>query len=168
MYQYLRSRQFGMGDRLRDEIESGSALGQEITPFVTKGVLIPDELMEQVLGNVFAETKESGLMFEGFPRMIGQVHMLEHALKENELALDLMIYLNVSTDEAVRRIKERAENGGREDDKNSEVIRTRLAIFDQESTAILDFYRQAGKLIEINGEESIENIFDAICQEIEK
>ncbi|MFZ4648094.1 MAG: adenylate kinase family protein [Patescibacteria group bacterium] len=160
--------QFGMGDRLRDEIESGSELGQKIQPFVDKGVLIPDELMEKVLGNVFVETKESGLMLEGFPRMIGQAKMMEIALKESSSELDAMFYLNVSTDEAISRIQKRAEIGGREDDKNPEVVRTRLKIFDKESIAVLDYYRQAGKLIEIDGGKTIEEIFEIICKEIEK
>lgn len=160
--------QFGMGDRLRAEIESGSELGEKIKPYVEAGTLIPDELMEKILGNVFVETKESGLMFDGFPRMIGQADMMESALKASGSELDFMFYLNVSTDEAVRRIQTRAEETGREDDKNPEVVRMRLAIFDQESTAVLDYYRQAGKLIEIDGEKSIEEIFSEICAIIEK
>lgn len=160
--------QFGMGDRLRAEIESGSELGQKIKPYVDSGVLIPDELMEKTLGNVFIETKDSGLMFDGFPRMIGQAEMMETALKESDSELDAMFYLNVSTDEAVCRIQARAETGGREDDKNPEVVRTRLAVFDKESVAVLNYYRQAGKLIEIDGEKTIEEIFKIICEEIEK
>jgi len=160
--------QFGMGERLRAEIESGSELGQKMKPYVDAGTLIPDELMEKTLGNVFVETKESGLMFDGFPRMIGQAEMMEEALKESGSELDVMFYLNVSTEEAVERIQARAEATGREDDKNPEVVRTRLAVFDQESIAVLDYYRQAGKLIELDGEESIEEIFKKICTEIEK
>lgn len=160
--------QFGMGERLRAEIESGSELGQKMKPYVDAGTLIPDELMEKTLGNVFVETKESGLMFDGFPRMIGQAEMMEEALKESGSELDVMFYLNVSTEEAVERIQARAEATGREDDKNPEVVRTRLAVFDKESVAVLNYYRQAGKLIELDGEESIEEIFKKICTEIEK
>lgn len=160
--------QFGMGDRLREEIESESELGKKIKPFVDEGVLIPDELMEKVLGNVFVEAKNSGLMFDGFPRIIGQAKMMQNALTQSGSEFDVMFYLNVSTEEAIRRIQLRAEAGGREDDKNPEVVRTRLAVFDQESTAVLDFYRQHGKLIEIDGEKSIEEIFEIICTEIEK
>ncbi len=160
--------QFGMGERLRAEIESGSELGQKIQPFVQGGILIPDEFMEKILGNVFTEEKENGLMFDGFPRIVGQAEMMAHALKKSDSELDAMFYLKVSTDEAIRRIQARAEIGGREDDKNPEVVKTRLAVFDQESTAVLAYYRQAGKLIELDGEKSIEEIFEAICQEIEK
>lgn len=160
--------QFGMGERLRAEIESGSELGEKIRPYVEAGTLIPDELMEKTLGNVFMEIKESGLMFDGFPRMIGQAEMMEEALKDSSSELDFMFYLNVSTEEAVRRIQARAEATGREDDKDPEVVRMRLSIFDQESGSVLDYYRQAGKLIEIDGEKSIEEIFSEICAIIEK
>ena len=141
--------QFGMGDRLRAEIESGSPLGQEIKPFVEAGALIPDELMEKVLGNVFVQERESGLLFEGFPRMISQVEMMVQALEESDSNLDAVFYLKISTEEAIRRIQARAEITGRDDDKDPEAIRTRLEVFEQESPAVLDFYRQNGKLVEI-------------------
>ncbi len=160
--------QFGMGERLRAEIESGSELGEKMRPYVEAGTLIPNELMEKTLGNVFVETKDDGLMFDGFPRMIDQAKMMEDALEASSSELDFMFYLKVSTEEAVRRIQARAELTGREDDKNPEVVKMRLAVFDQESTAVLDYYRQNGKLIEIDGEKSIEEIFEEICAIIEK
>lgn len=160
--------QFGMGERLRAEIESGSDLGNKMKPFVDAGLLIPDELMQKTLGNIFLETKESGLMFDGFPRIIGQVTMMENALVESDSQLDLVIYLNVSTEEAMERLTARAEADGREDDKDPEVVKTRLAVFDKESVEILDYYRKSGKLIELDGESSIEDIFSKICAEIEK
>ena len=154
--------QFGMGENLRAEIESGSELGQKIKTYVDSGTLITDDLMEQVIKKVGDEAKAKGIIFDGFPRMISQAEMLDRAATEMNMEISSVIYLNVSVDEAVKRLTLRAESGSRADDKDPVAVKNRLGVFAKESVPLLEYYRQKGNLVEINGELSIEEVFAEI------
>ncbi|MFZ4631630.1 MAG: adenylate kinase family protein [Patescibacteria group bacterium] len=155
-------RQFGMGETLRAEIESGSELGQEIKKSVDAGVLIPDDLMKQVLKKIDAGIKETGLVFDGFPRMIPQAKMLDQIMSETAVEFDLFILLNISYEEAQKRISDRAEVGGRADDKDPKVVNSRLDVFRKESSELIAYYKEKGKFVEIDGTLSIPEVFAEI------
>ncbi len=154
--------QFGMGDRLRSEIASGSKLGQEIKKYVDEGTLIPDDLMKEVIKNVGGQIKENGIIFDGFPRIISQAKMLEAISEELDQEINHFFYLKISKDEALRRIKARAELTGRKDDKDEDAVRNRMGVFEKESEILMDYYKESGKLIEIDGELSIEDVYNEI------
>ncbi|MDP3837155.1 MAG: nucleoside monophosphate kinase [bacterium] len=154
--------QFGMGDRLRAEIESGSALGQEIKKYVDEGILIPDELMSQVIQSVGAEIKDKGIVFDGFPRILSQAEMLRVITTEIGMDVDAFFYLHISPEEALRRIAARSQDGGREDDKDASAVKNRMDVFNTQSTSLKDYYGSRGKLVEIDGELSIEEVYAEI------
>ncbi|MGE5425473.1 MAG: adenylate kinase [Bacillota bacterium] len=154
--------QFGMGDRLRAEIESGSELGQKIKVYVDAGTLISDELMLEVIKTVGNEMKEKGIVFDGFPRILSQAEMLKDLTGELGMDTDAFICLNISPEEALRRIEARCAISGRADDKDASAVKNRLDVFRKESTALMDYYRSQGKLIEIDGEKSIEEVYAEI------
>jgi adenylate kinase len=154
--------QFGMGDRLRDEIASGSALGQEINKYVSVGTLIPDDLMGEIIKNVSEKIRTTGLIFDGFPRMFSQVQMLEKIGGELGQEVDNFFYLKIKPETALARIAARAELSDRVDDKDADAIRNRFNIFEAESVLMLDYYRQKGKLVEIDGEKSIDEVYAEI------
>jgi adenylate kinase len=139
--------QFGMGERLREEIESGSSLGKEIKPFVDEGTLIPDNLMIQVIRNISDKATESGIIFDGFPRIVAQAEMLEKLAGEMGLEIGKLYYLRLKPEEALRRINARAKLGKRKDDVSPEAIKNRFATFERESKPLLEHYRNRGKLI---------------------
>lgn len=154
--------QFGMGDRLREEIASGSSLGQKIKSYVDSGILISDELMEEVIKNVGEQVKENGIIFDGFPRMISQAKMLEKIAAELGEEISKFFYLKVSPETALKRIAARAELTGRADDKDEDAVKNRLGVFERESKILLDYYGQNGKLVEIDGEMEIEDVYEEI------
>ncbi len=154
--------QFGMGDRLRDEIASGSELGQKIKKFVDQGILITDDLMEEVIKNVGEQIKENGIIFDGFPRMISQAKMLEKIAGELGEEINKFFYLKISPETALARIAARAELTGRADDKDEDAVKNRLGVFERESKILLDYYGKNGKLVEIDGELSIEDVYQEI------
>ena len=158
---------FGMGDRLRAEIASGSNLGKEIKKFVDQGTLITDDLMGQVIKNVGDQIKKEGIIFDGFPRMISQAKMLESITLELNQEIDKFFYLKISPETALKRINLRAEETGRSDDKDELAVKNRLGVFNQESSILIDYYSKNGKLKEINGELSIEEVYRIIRGEIE-
>jgi len=155
-------KQFGMGDRLRAEVQSGSELGQTVKKFLDAGALITDDLMEQVIRSSDVVADSDGVIFDGFPRIISQAAMLEKVTKD--LGLDFVgyFYLNVKPDTAISRIKARAELTHRPDDEDPKVVRNRMDVFAKESIALIEHYKNMGKLIEIDGEQSIEEVFAEI------
>jgi adenylate kinase len=159
---------FGMGERLRAEVASGSKLGERIKNYLTEGTLIPDDCMIEVIKNVGMEIKEKGIVFDGFPRMISQAYMMEEIIKEIDMKVDAFICLNVSPEEALRRIEDRAKINERHDDKDANAIKNRMDVFKQESTILMDYYRQQNKLVEINGEMSIEDVYTKIKEELKR
>ena len=154
--------QFGMGDKLREEINSGSELGRRAKEKVENGLLVPDAIIKGILKNVQKQAKETGIVFDGFPRMLTQAELLEGILKEVNLEIDLFILLRINPREAERRISNRAKNGKRSDDISQEVINNRLEIFRQESAPLISYYKTKNKFIEIDGEMSIPGIFNEI------
>lgn len=154
--------QFGMGDRLRSEIESGSELGKKAKTYVDQGILIPDDLMAEVIKNVGAKAKADGIIFDGFPRITVQAEMLDKIAEEFKTPVEAFFYIKIGAEEVQKRISIRAEIGGREDDKNPEVIKNRIGVFLKESEPLMDYYRKQGKLIEIDGEQKIEEVFEEI------
>jgi adenylate kinase len=157
-----------MGNKIRAEIESGSELGQKIKVMNDAGTLVPDELMIQIIKNCGEQAKETGMVFDGFPRMVPQAIMLDEILGKVETKIDKFFYLRVSQEEAIKRLNARAELTGRADDKDIEVVKNRLGVFQEQSTALINYYREQGKLVEVDGEKSIEEVYKEICENLNK
>lgn len=149
---------FGMGERLREEANSGSELGQKIAPYLEAGTLIPDEMMMAVIKNIGSQTSAEGLIFDGFPRITSQAKMLDKMAKELKIEIGNFFYLRLKPEEALRRIEARAKINERSDDVSPEAIRNRFLVFERESAPLLDYYRAQGKLIEIDASKSIDEI----------
>lgn len=154
---------FGMGNKIRTEIESGSELGQKIRIMHDSGILIPDELMLEIIKNCGNQAKETGMIFDGFPCMVPQAIMLDEILNKSEIKIDKFFYLKVSKEEAIKRLNARAVLTGRADDTDIEAINNRFGVFQEQSASLMDYYRQRGKLVEIDGEKSIEEVYKNIC-----
>ncbi len=155
---------FGMGERLRAEIASGSELGQKIKPSVDAGVLIPDELMAEIIKEAGQDANEAGLIFDGFPRITTQAAMLDEVLGGLKLKVDAFIYLHLSAEDALSRIKSRAalSGGGREDDTDETAIKNRFGVFEKQSAPLLDLYRDRGLLKEIDGSLPIPEVYSLV------
>lgn len=157
---------FGMGERLRAEIDSGSQLGQEIKPYVDEGLLIPDALMAQIIKDLGEKAGDNSLIFDGFPRIMSQANMLAKIAQELGFEIGDFFYLRLTPEESLRRIAGRAKTVKRGDDVSPEAIKNRFAIFEKESKPLLEFYRAQGKLHEIDGSLSIEETHQAVSSVI--
>lgn len=154
--------QFGMGDKLRAEINSGTELGKKIQATVASGQLVSDELIKGVLQNIKTQAQKTGIVFDGFPRMMPQAKLLDEMLAEVNLEVDLFVLLKISPEEAEKRISDRATTGDRGDDKDPEVINSRMEVFRQESLPLIAHYKAQEKFIEIDGAMSIPEVFAEI------
>lgn len=154
--------QFGMGEKVRAEIKADTELGKKIKNINDQGLLIPDELIVELLKEVSDLATSSGIVFDGFPRLADQAKILDDILATVGAEISYFYYLNISPEEAIQRIDARAAVEGRADDKDKNVVKNRMDVFRKESTALIAYYREQGKLKEIDGEKTIEEVFTEI------
>jgi len=157
------------GNLLRQEITDKTPLGLEAKSFMEKGQLVPDEVVIGMIDSALEHHKDArGFLFDGFPRTVAQAEALDKllALKKTEIAM--LISLEVSEEELIRRLLHRGKTSGRHDDIDEEVIRKRFAVYKNETSPVAEHYRKAGKFQSIKGEGSLEEIFNALCKAIDK
>lgn len=146
---------YSTGDLLRAEVASGSELGQTIDGFVSKGNLVP---LDIVIGTVVKAIKGSSkevILIDGFPRSVEQMEKLDEVLaSESEVALVNVIEVMVSEEVAKDRVLGRARGA----DDNAEVFYNRMKVFTEPLEAIRSFYGKKGVYHTINAERTIEEI----------
>lgn len=150
--------EFGMGEHLRAEAESGSELGKKIAPYLSTGTLIPDDLMIEIIKNIGTKSGPQGIIFDGFPRIVSQAKMLAKIAAELGWEIGNFFYLRLKPEQALQRIMARAKMSGRQDDISPEAISNRFAVFERESEPLLEYYRTQNKLIEIDASLDIEGM----------
>ena len=158
---------FAMGEKLREQIASGSELGQKIKSTVDSGLLVSDELILEVLRDVKNQAIETGIIFDGFPRIIDQAILLDKMLEEVGLEVGAMCLLKITSEEVDKRINDRIATQNRGDDKDKSVVENRMNVFLKESLPLSEHYKAKNKFYELNGEEPIEEIFTKICEIID-
>ena len=152
------------GELLRDHIARGTHLGKIADTYISKGCLIPDELMIDVLHNLFRgnpEILDKGVIFDGFPRTIPQAESLAEMLKEYNTETHAVVGLDVAEDELVHRMLERGKESGRSDD-NLETIKNRLGVYHEQTAPLRKYYEGKGKFHNIDGNRKVEEIFSDI------
>ena len=162
-------RHLSTGDLLRSEIAKKTPLGQEAKKVMDQGQLVPDEVVISMIRHALDENPQSkGFLFDGFPRTAIQAEALDKLLEERNSSIAVMLALDVSEDELVRRLEKRGKTSGRSDDDNESVIRARIIEYHDKTAAVADYYRSFNKVIMVKGEGSVNEIFDALCFEIDK
>jgi len=156
------------GDVLRAEIKNGTQLGKTAEEFISKGQLVPDQLIIDMLASVLDANKGvNGVIFDGFPRTTPQAIALSAMLKERGTEVSGVVALEVEEQELIQRLLKRGEISGRSDD-NLETIKSRLDVYNNQTTPLIDHYKAEGKYIGIHGMGSIEEIFSRIAGSIDQ
>jgi len=138
--------------------EEESEIGKYIREYMFAGYLVPDEkVIEIVSGYLTKEEYKNGYILDGFPRTVKQAE----TFKDN---IDYVIYLKVSDKEALDRIAGRKDASRK--DETPEAINQRIKAFHEQTEPVIEYYRKMGKLVEVNGEQSIEDIQKEISQKI--
>jgi len=155
------------GDILRKEIDQKTDLGLQAKNIIEAGGLAPDEIIVQLLEKTIKENPDAkGFLFDGFPRTYIQAYILEGLMIKLNTSLNCLISLDVNKEESVKRLLIRGETSGRKDD-NESVIRKRLTEYDNKTRPVLQFYKDRGIYIPVNGQQSIEKVsrdIDSIVQ----
>ena len=156
------------GDILREEKAEGTELGIQVAVFSEKGLLAPDELVSQVVEKFYKNNKgKKGILFDGYPRSISQANHLFELVRSESESIDLVIYLKVPSEELLRRVIIRGEAEGRVDDKNSDIVITRIKEFEKTTVHVIEFAKSEGIMtLEINGSLSVDEIYTVISENI--
>ena len=155
------------GDVLRAEIAKGSELGQQIEALISKGNLVPDEMMNGVIDNYIASLPADckGTIFDGYPRTVAQAQALTKMLAKYNMDA-IMIDLMVDEQLLIQRLIERGKVSGRADD-NLNTIRHRIAVYHQQTEPIAHYYLHHGNYFAVNGNHTMADVFLQIMRIID-
>jgi len=155
------------GDLLRSEIASQSPLGLAAKSFMDKGQLVPDEVVIEMISSALDNNPQAnGFLFDGFPRTNAQAEALDKLLHQKGTPISVVLALQVGEGELVKRLLHRGLTSGRSDD-TEEVIRARIIEYEKKTAAVADHYRKFNKVAYVNGEGSIDEIFESLSKEID-
>jgi len=156
------------GDIFRYNIKEGTDLGKLAKSYIEKGALVPDEVTIGMLETEVNSNREAkGFIFDGFPRTNTQAEALDTFLNSKGTAISAMLALEVAEEELVSRLLERGKSSGRPDDKNPEIIKKRIQVYENETAILKDYYAAQNKFVGVKGIGSIESITNNLCKEID-
>ena len=171
------------GDLLRDEVKRGTALGNLARDIMSRGNLVPDDLVARMIEDQLSAAG-AGFVLDGFPRTLVQAEKLDEILDRIGRRLDRVLAIQVEEPELLRRLTGRRVCPGcgagyhlrshpprtagacdacglelrqRPDDRD-EVVRERLKVYREQTRPLLDFYRERGLLADVDGEGSLEAV----------
>jgi adenylate kinase len=155
------------GDILRSEVANETPLGLEAKKYMDQGALVPDEVVIGMISSKLDENPDvSGFIFDGFPRTVAQAEALDNLLDFKGHPINLVLSLQVSEEELKSRLITRGESSGRSDD-NEEIITKRIKEYHAKTSPVADYYNEKGKLIEVKGEGTVDEIFENISLQID-
>ena len=181
------------GDIFRKNIKEGTELGKKAQEYMNAGALVPDELVvDLVKDRLQQDDCKNGFLLDGFPRTIFQAEKLDEFLSESNLKMDIVINLKVEKEALIKRLTGRrvckdcgasyhivnippkkegvcdicgGELIQRKDD-NIETVENRINVYEEQTAPLIGYYKEAGSLVDFDGEASLDEVFDAIVQSI--
>jgi len=151
------------GDLLRKEIAEKSELGITAESFISKGNLVPDEMIISILSKNIEGfgNNINGMILDGFPRTVAQAEALQTMLSNSGKEISILLDLSVEKAELIDRLLKRGQTSGRSDD-NLETIQKRLEVYELQTAPVSDFYKKLDKYAAVNGMGSVTEIFERI------
>lgn len=183
--QRLGASHIASGDLFREAVNRGDELGQQVKSYMERGLLVPDEItIRMILERIAASDCAKGCILDGYPRTLEQAEALDEALRHREEEVEKAVYIKVSVEELVRRlggrftcrncqtpyheitsppkVPGRCDRCGGElyqrPDDSPQTVRKRLEVYFVKTAPVIDYYREAGKLVEIDGERRVEEV----------
>ena len=181
------------GDIFRKNIKEGTELGTKAQEYMNAGALVPDELVvDLVKDRLQQDDCKNGFLLDGFPRTIFQAEKLDEFLSESNQKMDIVINLKVEKEALIKRLTGRrvckdcgasyhivnippkkegvcdicgGELIQRKDD-NIETVENRINVYEDQTAPLIGYYKEAGSLVDFDGEASLDEVFDAIVQAI--
>ena len=187
--EYYNIPHISTGDMFRAAIKNQTKLGLEAKSYMDKGALVPDEVTIGIVKDRLLEDDcKKGFLLDGFPRTIAQAEALDAFLKENGIKLDAVLDVNVPAEILVRRMVGRrvcktcgatshvefnpskvegvCDNCGspliQRADDTEDTAKNRLAVYDNQTAPLLEFYKKQNILKTVNGDQPLDKVFDDI------
>ena len=175
------------GDVLRGEMAAGTQIGKQVAALINHGNLVPDELMIAMLENIIASA-DQGIILDGFPRTVAQAQALDAMMSRLGREISAVVMIDLPEAEVVKRLSTRrlckkcgkpaatttqstCECGGelyvRADDA-PESVKHRLEVYRAQTLPVKNFYANSGKYVEINGNQTPQQVFEDICKVLKK
>ncbi len=194
--QNLGIQHVSSGDLFRKASNEGTDLGKKARIYLDRGELVPDDLTVSMILHHIAQTNcvRDGVLLDGFPRTIAQARALDEGLSSADRYIDCAVYLNVPREVLLRRLSGRyicraaqhvynretnppkvpgicdldgSELYQRPDDQGP-AVQKRLNIFFEQTIYLLDYYQKQGKLVEVDGHQTIEQVQRALLEAIQR
>jgi adenylate kinase len=156
------------GALLRAEVNNGTRIGRQAADYLRRGDLVPDELVFEMMRiRVLEAARHGGYVLDGFPRTLRQAEAAYSWAQEIEgIELQADVHQSVGHRELLERLRARAGHEGRTDD-DEVAIAHRFKVFETQTEPLLAFYAGRGILLEINGEQSVEDVFGDITTAVD-
>lgn len=185
----LKLAHIASGDLFRQALGQGTRLGMQAKSYMEAGKLVPDKItIQMILERISAPDCAHGVIFDGFPRNLKQAEALDKALARQGKAIDKVVYIKVSEGELINRLSGRwicrncqtpyhiinspplvpgkcDKCGGelyQRPDDTAETVKKRLVVYFAETVPLVDYYTRAGKLLEIEGQGSVDEVKERI------
>lgn len=150
------------GDLLRAAMKAGTPLGTEAKRYYDEGKLVPDSLVLEMIKEELARPEaKNGAILDGFPRTAAQAELVDKTLAARGQRLNHILLLDVTEDELVRRMHQRAQVEGRTDD-TPQAIATRLGVYQRDTAPLIAHYAQRGIVHRVPGTGTVEEISEEI------
>ncbi len=160
----LNNFQVSTGDMLRDEINNNTEIGKKIINFMNDGKFVDDEIVNQLLEKIIFDTnKKNKLIFDGYPRTLGQAKNLEILLNKSDQKIDYIFFLNVKKNSIIKRIEKRKILEKRSDDDANTILK-RYDTYMEITKPVLDYYSKNLNFHEVDGSMEINDISHKIQQ----
>lgn len=175
---------FSPGDMFKSVIRAGGELGEYVASFVNSGILVPDDLtLEVVMDRLSKPDCKKGFILDGYPRTINQLNLMQ-----GKIDVDKVIYLKVDRAEAIKRLSGRmvcpkcgdisnvswkthskdCKECGTEyivrSDDTPDAIKKRLDVFERDTIPVIDYYKKAGMLVEVDASGAPEETYNNILK----
>jgi adenylate kinase len=180
---------FSTGDILREAVRLATASGKQAEPYLKTGRLVPDDLVNEMVAELFRNQRPEKFVMDGYPRTLAQAASFDQVLRQQFLDLTAAVVLLAPDQEIVRRLSgrrfcpncqatfhitfqpprvpEHCDQCGtrlaQRDDDREETIRKRLQIYHQNTAGLLGHYRQQSLLREVDGTGTIDQVFTRIA-----
>ena len=162
--EHLQVPHISTGDLLRAAVKAGTPLGLQAKAVMEAGGLVSDEIVLGMLEErLTAGDTGNGFILDGYPRNLAQANALDTLLARLRQPVDVAVQLDVDTELLIERLAGRAKVEGRADD-TPEAVRNRLKIYDEATAPVVDFYRQSGRLVHLDGVGTMDEVFGRIVE----
>jgi adenylate kinase len=157
------------GELLHEELKSQSAMTSQIVPYLSKGLLVPDEIVIRLIEKKLQQNEGTsrGYVFKGYPRTLVQAYILDGILKKKGHSISCVINLQVPFLELVKRLDARGQTAAKMAyDGSASTIVARLEEHEQRTEPVLEYYRIHNQVIDVDGKGSDAEVYDRLKEPV--